>query len=71
MMAKTRVKGAQIDPLFSWLTQKSLNGVSDAEITWNFSKFLIDENGNWIAAFPMKVEPLDDRIVMFAAGQKW
>jgi glutathione peroxidase len=47
MMAKISVKGEDIAPLYKWLTQKSENGKQDAEVTWNFQKFLIDENGNW------------------------
>jgi len=30
-------------PLIQWLTQKELNGVTDAEIKWNFSKFVVNE----------------------------
>lgn len=36
---------AQKDEIYKWLTQKNLNGVMDTEISWNFQKFLIDENG--------------------------
>ncbi len=69
MMEKISVKGADVHPLFRWLTQKELNGVSDAEVTWNFNKFLIDEEGNWVAHYDSKVEPLDARIVDFARGK--
>jgi len=63
MMSKISVKGADIHPLYRWLTQKDLNGVLNAEITWNFQKFLIDESGQLIKVFPPKVSPLDDEIV--------
>lgn len=69
MMEKISVKGNDTHPLFHWLTQKSKNGVSDAEVSWNFNKFLIDEDGNWVAHYDSKVEPLDPRIVDFASGQ--
>ena len=42
MMSKISVKGADIDPLYKWLTQKSQNGVTDADVQWNFQKFMID-----------------------------
>jgi glutathione peroxidase len=71
MMAKVSVKGDQISPVYAWLTQKSLNGVRDTQIKWNFTKFLIDENGNFITAFSGDVEPSDSRIVLFAAGEQW
>ena len=28
-----------------------MNGVDDAKVSWNFNKFLIDENGNWVAHY--------------------
>lgn len=69
MMQKLSVKGDDIHPLFQWLTQKEKNGVSDAVITWNFNKFLIDEDGNWVAHYTQKVEPLEERIMEFAEGK--
>ena len=32
-------------PIYKWLTRKSENGVMDGLVSWNFCKFLIDENG--------------------------
>lgn len=69
MMQKISITGENPHPLYLWLTQKSRNGVSDAEVKWNFNKFLVDENGNWIAYYSSKTEPLDDEIVKFASGQ--
>jgi glutathione peroxidase len=63
MAAKVSVKGKDIHPLFSWLTNKSQNGVMDAEIRWNFGKFLIDENGKPIAYFGSGTNPMSDDIV--------
>lgn len=36
--------------IYKWLTQKELNGVDDTKISWNFQKFLIDENGHLIGS---------------------
>ncbi|MEO6456618.1 MAG: glutathione peroxidase [Ginsengibacter sp.] len=63
MAAKVSVKGDDIAPIFKWLTHKDENGVLDAEIKWNFSKFLLDENGILIAKFDSKVSPMGDEIV--------
>ena len=63
MAAKVSVKGKDMAPIFKWLTSKDQNGVLDAEIGWNFNKFLIDENGNLLAHFPSNVKPLSDDIV--------
>jgi glutathione peroxidase len=62
MAAKVSVKGKDIHPLFKWLTNKSENGVMDATIRWNFSKFLIDENGIPIAYFSSLTKPLSSEI---------
>ena len=57
MMAKISVQGDDIHPLYAWLTQKSENRKEDAEVTWNFQKFLIDEQGNWAASIPPRTLP--------------
>jgi len=63
MMSKISVKGSDMDPLYKWLTSKSENGVKDSEVTWNFQKFLIDENGKLVDVVDPKVKPDDDKIV--------
>ncbi|HMP94045.1 MAG TPA: glutathione peroxidase [Phnomibacter sp.] len=65
MAAKVSVKGSDTAPIFKWLTQKSENGVLDANISWNFNKFLLDENGNLIQHFSSRVEPTDEAIVKY------
>jgi glutathione peroxidase len=59
---KVSVKGDDIHPLFKWLTHKSENGVMDAEIKWNFTKFLLDEKGQLVAVFPSKVNPTSEEV---------
>lgn len=41
--------------IYKWLTEKSLNGVKDTDVQWNFHKFLIDENGNLLTDIEPKV----------------
>jgi glutathione peroxidase len=62
MMEKISVKGEDIDPLYQWLTSKNENGKEDAEVTWNFQKFLIDENGNWIRSLDPRTSPASEEI---------
>ncbi|MDB5201966.1 MAG: Glutathione peroxidase [Ferruginibacter sp.] len=62
MAAKISVKGEDMAPIYQWLTHKDQNGVLDAEIKWNFNKFLIDENGHMVAYFPSKVTPMSEEI---------
>jgi glutathione peroxidase len=65
MAEKVSVKGNDIHPLFKWLTNKSENGVMDAEIKWNFTKFLLDEKGKLINVFPSKVNPNSEEITKY------
>jgi glutathione peroxidase len=60
---KIDVKGAAIAPIYQWLTQKSKNGLVDATISWNFNKFLLDENGKMIAYFPSNIKPDSEDIL--------
>lgn len=62
---KIDVKGANIAPIYQWLTQKAKNGVLDANISWNFNKFLLDENGKMLAYFPSNVKPDSDAIAAY------
>jgi glutathione peroxidase len=62
---KIDVKGDNIAPIYQWLTMKSKNGILDASISWNFNKFLIDENGKMIAYFPSSVKPDSESILSY------
>ncbi len=65
MAEKVSVKGTDTHPLFNFLTQKSSNGVMDAEIKWNFTKFLLDEKGKLLAVFPSRVNPMSEEITKY------
>jgi glutathione peroxidase len=55
MMSKVSVKGADKTPLYQFLTDASAK--TGGEIKWNFTKFLIDKNGNVINRFESPVAP--------------
>ncbi len=62
MADKVSVKGADIHPLFKYLTDEAGKmGVEDP-IKWNFTKFLIDEKGKLVAVFPSKVKPMSEEL---------
>jgi glutathione peroxidase len=63
MAAKCSTKGSDIAPIFKFLCSKRENGVSNANIDWNFNKFLLDENGFWIGYFPSSASPTSDDIL--------
>jgi len=50
-----KAKKVTTDEIYQWLTKKELNGVADTDITWNFQKFLIDENGNLLGSLPPRM----------------
>ena len=62
MAAKISVKGDDVAPIYKWLCNKSENGVLDAEVGWNFNKFLLDENGKLLAHFESRVKPMSEEI---------
>jgi glutathione peroxidase len=63
MMAKISVKGKDIHPLYAWLTSKEKNGVMDAKVSWNFQKFMINEDGSLAGMASPKTKPFDDTII--------
>jgi glutathione peroxidase len=63
MMHKISVKGDDIDPIYTWLTRKEHNGVDNAPVKWNFQKFLIDENGNWVGMVSPSDKPNKKSII--------
>lgn len=65
MAAKVSVKDNNVAPVFQWLTQKEKNGVLDANINWNFNKFLLNENGILIQHFQSRVEPMSEAIIHY------
>lgn len=59
---KIDVKGKNQHPVYQWLTSKQINGVEDADISWNFNKILIGPTGKWIKHFGSGTKPLDPAI---------
>lgn len=63
MMSKVEVIGDNKAPIYKWLTEKEQNGTLDAEVQWNFQKFMIDENGHLVDFIPPKDSPLNDKMI--------
>lgn len=63
MFEKVHVKGEGVSPLYSWLTDSAKNGWNSEAPSWNFCKYLIDENGQLLSYFPSSVNPMDEKIV--------
>ncbi|MBU9675138.1 glutathione peroxidase [Planococcus sp. CP5-4] len=56
VFSKIDVNGEVADPLFKYLTSWGTSDVS-GEIKWNFTKFLIDRQGNIVQRYEPQVEP--------------
>lgn len=63
MTEKIDVKGKDQHPIYAWLTNKNLNQLGDFKVSWNFNKFLIDEEGKLIAHFDSGTKPLSEEIL--------
>ncbi|NLJ00124.1 MAG: glutathione peroxidase [Bacteroidales bacterium] len=68
MMAKISVTGDDQAPLYTWLTRESENGVLDQEVTWNFQKFMIDEEGRLVDVVMPRESPMSEKIVNWISG---
>jgi glutathione peroxidase len=63
VLAKISVKGEDIHPLYAWLTDKSIHPETGGTIGWNFTKFLIDKEGNVAARYASRVNPRADDVI--------
>jgi glutathione peroxidase len=63
MMSKISVKGDDQHPLYHWLTSKSENGVENSKVTWNFQKYMIDEQGQLVGHHGPTTKPDNKKLV--------
>ncbi|MCM3633853.1 MULTISPECIES: glutathione peroxidase [Paenibacillus] len=56
MFAKIDVNGEQEDPLFTFLKDQQ-KGLLSKQVKWNFTKFLVDQQGNVVERFAPTTEP--------------
>jgi len=62
MAEKVSVKGDDIAPLFKYLVDEAAKkGIKDP-ISWNFTKFLVDEKGQLITVFSPKTKPMSEEV---------
>jgi len=62
-MSKISVIGKDQHPLYEFLTKKKKNDVLDSKVTWNFQKYLIDEDGKLNKVINPRVQPDDKSII--------
>ena len=59
---KIKVRGDGIHPIYSWLTDKELNGVMSSSVKWNFQKYIINRQGELTNYFYSVTSPLSAKI---------
>jgi len=64
----TVVPGPLQHPVYSWLTHKEKNGWNNQGPSWNFSKYLVDEQGKLLYYFDPSVSPLDPVVTHAITG---
>ncbi len=57
------VKSVEQNPVFNWLTDKSKNGWTNKQPSWNFAKYLVNENGILTHYFDPSISPLDKQVI--------
>tara|TARA_B100000945_G_scaffold289698_1_gene262946 strand:+ start:194 stop:913 length:720 start_codon:yes stop_codon:yes gene_type:complete len=62
LFSKITTRGKNQSPVYTWLTNKDLNGWNEKKPTWNFCKYLINEEGDLVAFFDKSVKPLSKEI---------
>ena len=63
MKKSSVVKSPVQNEVFQWLTNPAKNGWNDQLPSWNFSKYIVDENGRLINYFGSAVEPFSNEII--------
>lgn len=63
MFEKVDVVGENKNPLYTWLTDESLNGWNSTEPSWNFCKYLVNEKGELVKFYGSAINPLSDEIL--------
>ena len=57
------IKGNSQNEVYQWLSNKNLNGWNDQQPTWNFSKYLINEEGALTNYFAPFISPLSKDVI--------
>ena len=62
MTEKVNVKGKNKHPIYQWLTEETKNGKTSTSVKWNFQKYLIGKNGDFIDYYYSTTKPLNTKI---------
>jgi glutathione peroxidase len=59
MFAKVEVNGENTHPLFQYLKDEAPGELESKAIEWNFTKFLVDRNGQVVGRYAPNIVPTD------------
>jgi glutathione peroxidase len=59
---KSSVKGENQNEIFKWLSDKNKNGWNNKQPSWNFSKYLVNEQGLLTHYFDPAISPLSEEV---------
>jgi glutathione peroxidase len=63
MFSKISVRGKNIHLLYKFLVEKETNPAFAGKVAWNFTKFLVDRQGNVVARFEPRKVPDDPAVI--------
>ena len=63
MFSKISVKGDDQHPLYTFLTSDTANQKFAGDVKWNFTKYLVDRNGNVVGKFASGVSPMSEEVI--------
>jgi glutathione peroxidase len=63
MKKSTVIKSAEQNAVFKWLSDSTMNGWNNKQPSWNFSKYLINEEGQLVHYFDPAVSPLSSEVI--------
>ena len=57
MFSKVDVNGPEADPMYQFLRNEAKGLMGSSKIKWNFTKFLVDQQGNVVKRFATATKP--------------
>tara|TARA_B100000809_G_scaffold105703_1_gene104265 strand:+ start:64392 stop:64883 length:492 start_codon:yes stop_codon:yes gene_type:complete len=69
MMEKINVKGSKKHDVYSFLTEKTKNGLQDSKVKWNFQKYLINRQGELEKVISPRTKPTDPEVIKWIENE--
>lgn len=63
MKKSSVIRGAEQNEVFKWLSDSTLNGWNTKQPSWNFSKYLVNEEGILTHYFDPSISPLSEEVI--------